>query len=325
MRARWYQQEDAVAWDALCESSYMSTILHTRAFMSHHGDRFVDRSVIVEGEGGHWLGVVPAAVSGSQGDTICSHPGLTYGGVVHNGGLRGTAMIDALVHAAALWRSVGYTALLYKAVPYIYHRAPAQDDLYALFRLGAKRTRCDLSACIDLACRLALSHRRRRSLRKAKQAGLRIQSGADLTKSLWPVLEDNLMRKHRKRPTHSADEIEQLAHQFPRSVEVKAALADAVVVAGVVLFHTPTTTHAQYIASSQAGQEMSALDAVFDRCIDEATARGSRWFDFGISNEEEGKVLNAGLHRYKTEFGAGGVAHEFYHWDLGGDQRGAQR
>ena len=63
MRARWYTEADAQAWDALCESAYMSTLLHTRRYMAHHGDRFIDRSVLIEEDDGRFLGAIPAAVS----------------------------------------------------------------------------------------------------------------------------------------------------------------------------------------------------------------------------------------------------------------------
>jgi lipid II:glycine glycyltransferase (peptidoglycan interpeptide bridge formation enzyme) len=43
---------------------------------------------------------------------------------------------------------------------------------------------------------------------------------------------------------------------------------------------------------------------------------GARYFDFGISNEQEGRILNEGLYRFKVSFGAGGVVHEFYEVEL---------
>jgi len=54
-------------------------------------------------------------------------------------------MIESLGAAVAHYADQGFSALRYKAVPYIYQSTPGQDDLYALFRLGAARLRCDLS------------------------------------------------------------------------------------------------------------------------------------------------------------------------------------
>jgi hypothetical protein len=36
------------------------------------------------------------------------------------------------------------------------------------------------------------------------------------------------------------------------------------------------------------------------------------YFDFGISNERGGRILNEGLADYKEGFGARAVAHDFY-------------
>jgi hypothetical protein len=89
-------------------------------------------------------------------------------------------------------------------------------------------------------------------------------------------------------------------------------MMDGRVEAGVVLFTSTNVWHAQYIASSEKGYAVSALDVVFETAIDDASKACVRYFDFGTSNEEGGFVLNEGLYRFKSEFGGGGVAHEYY-------------
>ena len=315
MQARFYGESDADAWDRFCAESYGATFLHKRRFLSYHGNRFADRSIVLEHDG-QWIGIMPVARSPDRDDTVVSHPGSTYGGVVHRGQLRGEPMVEALVQVGRLLGADGIRCLQYKAVPSIYHRAPAQDDLYALHRLGARRYRCDLSACIDLHSRLPVAERRRRALRKAERAGVTIAYGRAHAAGLWHVLEDNLARKHGVRPTHSLEEITLLADRFQQEIEFVVARADDQVVAGVVLFRGGPAVHAQYIASSERGQEFSALDRVFDHCIRTASEQGARYFDFGISTESQGMVLNEGLHRFKCEFGGSGIVHEFYELKL---------
>lgn len=315
MQARYFAPADADGWDAYCAGSHCATFLHRRKFLSYHGERFVDRSIVIESDG-RWLGVLPAAEHRSDPRAVVSHPGITYGGFVHTGALRGLAMLEAFRSASSLFRDSGFDRLHYKVLPHIYHRAPAQDDLYALHRLGARCYRRDLSTCIDLQGRLPVSDRRKRSLRRAIGAGITIASGREVAPLLWPVLDENLRRKHDSRPVHSLDEIGTLAEWFPDEIGFRVASVDDEVVAGVVLFRSRPVVHAQYIASSPRGYELSALDAVFDRCIDEATAAGDRYFDFGISTEADGTVLNDGLYRFKSEFGGAGVVHEFYEVDL---------
>lgn len=306
-----FSKENSQEWDDFCAKADQSTFMHTRRFLSYHGERFIDRSLLVE-EDGRLLGLFPAAEHPKQRDQIVSHPGITYGGVLHAGALRGARMIDAIGAICRHYRALNYHQLVYKAVPTFYQRRPAQDDLYALFRSGALRTRCDLSSTIDLGNRGALSERRRRSLKKALKAGVTISSEANCLPALWEVLTENLARKHGVAPVHSLGEITSLVERFPESIGCYCCVLGEEVLAGVIVFSTPMADHAQYIASSEKGYDVSALDAVFDHCIAKSCRLGKRWFDFGISTEASGTQLNEGLYGFKSEFGAGGFVHEFY-------------
>ena len=316
---RLYDVADAEAWDAFCLSSYQATFLHTRRFLSYHGDRFQDRSLILENEG-KIVGLFPAAVNPGDKACIVSHPGITYGGILNQSSLLGEQMVSALSKICRYYAELGFQRLVYKAVPYIYHVTPAQDDVYALFRQGAKRFRCDLSSTIDVAYRRSVSERRKRSLRKAQRAGVEIQMDNRYLPHFWSVLEENLLQKHQATPVHSLAEIQMLADRFPDNIKCVAGLIDEKVEAGVLLFNSPSVFHAQYIASSSAGQNVSALDVVFEYCISRACSENKRWFNFGISTENVGLFLNEGLYRFKTEFGGGGTVHDFYEINLTRDE-----
>lgn len=317
MHIRPYTVDDAEAWDRLCAASPAATFLHRRAFMAHHGERFKDRSLVLQTEpGGAWLAVLPAAEAPGDPGTVDSHPGLTYGGFVHTGALRGERSLEALRACAAHFAAQGYQRFRYKPLPSIYQAAPAQDDLYALFRLGAQRSVCNLSCCIDLAQRWPVSERRRRGAGKAAKAGLRYAEGSAHAPALWQVLEHNLASKHGSQPVHSVGEIQGLAQRLPEHIHFHVACLGDEVVAGCVVFRAGPVHHLQYIASIEAGQAVAALDGLFTHLIDVAQQAGARYFDFGTSNEDRGRVLNEGLYRFKSEFGGGGVAYETYEWPL---------
>ena len=313
MQVQVFQEANAIQWDEFCADAFAATFLHTRQFLSYHGDRFLDQSLILE-DNGHWIGIFPAAQHPHDEGCIVSHPGITYGGLLHSGRLRGEGMIEAMECILRHYHELGYKRLIYKAVPHIYHRAPAQDDLYVLFRLGAKRVRCDLSSAVDLANRLPKSMRRRRSLKKAQTAGIYIEEDTKFAAPLWNVITENLARKHDVKSVHSLNEINLLAQRFPNNIRFVTGLLNGKVEAGVVLFITQMTHHAQYITASTLGNKTCALDMVFEHCMANASMQGARWFDFGISTMDSGQVLNAGLHHFKSEFGCGGVVHEF--WEL---------
>lgn len=311
IRVRPYSGADQAPWDAFCSDAYMATFLHTRRFLSYHGERFADLSLVLE-DRDRWLGLLPAARHEELHDVVVSHPGATYGGVIHCGRLRGAAMIEAMGRIAQHYAGLGFRKFLYKPVPHIHHRSPAEDDLYALFRLGARLVRCELSSVVDIANRLKPSERRRRNLKKARAAGVEVATGERYAGQLWEVVTENLSRKHGLRPAHKLAEMLLLKNRFPDKIEFVAGLLAARVVAGVVLFASARTHHAQYTATSIDGGRFGALDAVFEFCIERARSEQMRYFSFGVSTEMEGRVLNEGLFRFKSEFGSGSVAQEFH-------------
>lgn len=310
-----YDEADESLWDALCETSINATFLHSRRFLGYHGSRFDDRSVLIYDKD-EIVGLFPAAPDPADKARLISHPGITYGGVVHNGRLTGDRMQEALQTLCRHYGTLGFGSLRYKALPHIYMSVPAQDDLYGLFSLGAVRSRCDLACAIDLARRLAPNERRRRGLRRGLRS-ITLSQGPDLLDQLWDVIETNLADRHAARPVHSRAEMAELIRRFPQAIEICCGLSEDRIVAGTLIFKTSRVWHAQYIGASDAGYASSALDVIFDNLIERARQAGARYFDFGTSNEQQGTVLNAGLYRFKAEFGGGGVAHEFFDLPLG--------
>lgn len=305
-----YTDAHCAEWEAWCAEAQNATFLHTRRFLSYHGPRFKDESALIF-DSGKLRGVFPAAAAPSDADLVVSHLGATFGGIVHQGWLTGERMLQAIEVLREHYRRRGFTRLRYKAVPFAYSLAPSQDDLYALYRLRAERVQCDLSCTIDLRARRLPAQRRRRALRKARRF-VQVLSGSEFVPALWDVVAENLARKHSAAPVHSAAELALLCDRFSDRIQVHCAAIDGAVHAGVILFNSANVWHAQYIASSEEGYAVSALDAVFDDVIRKAEAAGVRYFDFGTSNEQQGWVLNDGLYRFKAEFGGSGMVHEQY-------------
>ncbi len=313
-----YVSDDAAHWDDLVAGSVNGTFMHTRRFLSYHGDRFADRSLVIIGKKGQVRGVLPAATVPDHSTIVRSHPGLSYGGLVHDGSIRGQAMLAVMQAIAAHYRAEGFETFQYKAIPGIYERALASDDLYALHRLGAVRYRCDLSATVDLAARGEVSHGRRTGLARAARLGVQVnEEWGGAVDQFWEILATNLKR-HDATPTHSIEEIEVLRRSFPENIRLLIARLDGEVVAGTVIFDAGVVSHTQYIASSDAGRAAAALDPVIEGAIRRADGLGFRYFDFGISTEDEGRCLNDGLQTFKLSFGAGAVVFEHFQIDLTG-------
>ena len=66
---------------------------------------------------------------------------------------------------------------------------------------------------------------------------------------------------------------------------------------------------------SEEGKKLSASDFIIDYLINEHYVE-KRYFDFGISTENEGCYLNEGLIFFKEGFDARAVVHDFYEVDV---------
>ena len=126
--------------------------------------------------------------------------------------------------------------------------------------------------------------------------------------SVWLHLLDQTVPLQ---PVHDLDEIKRLQTRFPDAIRLFTAQHDGEVVAGAVIYESAMVAHVQYISASDAGRQLHALDAVFDHLLGGVFA-AKPYFDFGISNEADGQVLNVGLVEQKEGFGARSMVHDHY-------------
>jgi hypothetical protein len=304
MEVRRYEPGLREAWNGFNAVARNGHFLFDRGYMEYHADRFADASLMVF-QNDRLCALLPADRSG---ETVRSHQGLTFGGLVV-GDLGAEAVMAALDACAEHWRAEGAGTLVYKALPWIYARRPAQEDLYWLFRRDARLVVRNLTVALRPDRAGPVSELRRRGAAKAARAGVGFTASRAFDR-FWPVLEQVLGERHGARPVHSLSEIVRLADAFPEAITLHLAEADGAVLGGVVLFETPEVRHCQYIAASPEGRAAGVLDGLFAHLI--ATTPDGRFFDFGTSNEDGGRVLNGGLVRQKEGFGASGVAHDIY-------------
>lgn len=297
-------------WDAFVRSSRNATFLHERGYMDYHADRFQDHSLLVFADG-TLRGLLPAnAASGS----LVSHGGLTYGGLIvddSQGAIEVLSMMEAVLDHA---RAQGFGTFHYKTIPSMYHRSPCEEDRYALFRLGGTLSRRDVLSVVAQSPRLPFQSRRARGARSAQKAGVTLIEETDYA-PFWEVLSQNLRARFGVDPVHSLDEITLLAKRFPANIRLFVARVDARCVAGVVVYESSNVAHVQYISANDEGRNTHALDALFAWLLNEVYA-SKPFFDFGISNEQQGRVVNEGLLAQKQGFGARTLVHDYYTIDL---------
>lgn len=302
-----YQSADKERWDGFVRGSKNGTFLFLRDYMDYHSGRFEDCSLIVQGSGGRIISVLPAA---RQGEVLLSHAGLTYGGFISDDRMTAAQMVSVFNCAVQFLATCGFSKLLYKTVPYIYHSLPAEEDRYALFLNGAMLYRRDVLTVIDYGHRLKFQERRARAVKRALQRDLTVRE-TDEYEQFWEILTNNLRDRYRLSPVHSVDEITLLARRFPDEIRLFASYDERGMQGGAVVYLSQNVCHVQYNAASEEGKRAGALDAVLSYLIDRYAA-SKRYFDFGVSTEDGGKYLNIGLVEYKEGFGARTVTHEFY-------------
>ena len=300
-------------WDAFVQKAKNSTFLFMRDYMDYHADRFTDVSLMFY-ENGVLRALLPANYYCDE-NVVVSHAGLTYGGFIYTSDVKGGEVL-ALFEEAMRWMksALGAVRFVYKPVPYIYSSLPAQEDLYALFRVGASLVGRSLSSVVDNACRTNFSELRRRKVAKAAKSGVTYSLSDDFS-SYWTILSAVLAGRHSCRPVHSLDEILLLRSRFPDNIKLYSACKDGAMLAGCVVYETANVAHIQYIAASDEGRGIGALDGLFDYLFNNIYP-DVRYVDFGISTEDGGRVLNAGLLFQKEGLGGRGVVYDTYEVQL---------
>jgi hypothetical protein len=309
IRVEPYEPALRETWDEFVRASKNGTFLFERGYVEYHADRFPDESLVLY-EDDRLVALLPATRDGA---TVSSHAGLTYGGLVTSERMRQALMLELFDALLAALRDGGAEQLVYKPVPHIYHAAPAEEDLYALFRHGASLARRTVSSAIRMDERPRVAELRRRGAAKARRAGIEVRESADLA-AFMAIAEERLERAHGVRPVHSAAELELLASRFPQSIRLFAAYGGELL-GGILVYESRQVAHAQYIAASDEGLDAGALDAVVDVLLGDVYAQ-KRFFDFGISTDHSGMELNDGLIANKEGFGARSVVYDTYELSL---------
>ncbi len=83
------------------------------------------------------------------------------------------------------------------------------------------------------------------------------------------------------------------------------------IIAGTTLFLDKKTVHVQYISAIGDKNQHGALDFIFHYLITKEFS-DYLYFDFGISNENQGKNINKGLQYWKETFGARTFTQDFH-------------
>ena len=302
------------AWNRYVAKARNATFLFYREYMDYHSDRFRDHSLLFY-VGNHLHSILPAH---EIDDIFCSHRGLTYGGLLMDVDVTTADVLKLFEELNAYLHQYGFRKVLYRSVPWVYHRLPAEEDLYAMFwKCGAHLQQRMSGTVIFMDAHLRWRKDHRRRLRQAQNAGIKVVGNSSLSE-FWPVLNDNLHRKFQAQSVHTLEEIELLQSRFPNNIiQYNAFLGDEIV-GGVTFYVMGHVLHGQYSGTTDEGKRLGAMEAIYEQVMYHDYAN-MRYLDFGTSNEAGGSILNEGLIAHKEGYGGRTVMYDTYEWEVKGN------
>ena len=308
---RRYTPDKADEWNRFVAASKNGTVLFDRQFMDYHADRFMDCSLMFYRDNALYA-LLPANV---KGDVLTSHGGLTYGGLVMSSRCSAKGVQEVFAAMNTYLSDMGVRRVVYKAIPWIYHQLPAEEDLYALTSIShATLIIRDISSAVIGDRPVKFSESRKSGLRKAQRMGLTVKESEDFA-TFWQILNANLTAKYGVRPVHSVSELELLHGRFPQAIRLYMVYDGKTSLGGTLLFLTPQVLHTQYISATAEGKAHGAIDLLFNHLINEVYT-DYRYIDFGKSTVSDSADLNEQLIFQKEGFGARAVCYDTYEWTL---------
>jgi hypothetical protein len=292
-------------WNEFVSQAKNGVFLFERSYMSYHEDRFVDHSLMIF-QNNKLIALLPA---NERDNKIFSHGGLTFGGLLMTYEVKAKEAVLLIEEIVSYYKACGIKEITYKAIPYIFHKYPSQEDLYALFRNSFSLYRRDVSSVVDLSNPIRFSETKRQALTKCSKAGVEICENQNFSE-YWELLQ-NVLSKFGVKPVHTLQEIQILKSRFFEKIRLFEARVDGSLLAGIVIYDYCEVVHTQYMANSGEGRKLGALDFLNLKLITEYFSN-RKYFSFGISNENDGWYLNEGLVQQKEMMGGRGVTYDSY-------------
>lgn len=276
--------------------------------MEYHKDRFDDFSVLIF-KGEKLIAVLPA---NKVGDTLHSHQGLTYGGLVTHKALKFNEVLEVFKLLLQFLEDHNILYLNIKSLPSIYASGPDSQLAYLMFLLNASVVRRDALSVIDYNFMPeSISSNRKRGFKKGQANNLVVKEESSLENFWNAILIPNLKAQHNVKPVHTLEEMTLLQSHFPNNIRQFNVYKGDTIVAGTTIFETKNVAHTQYISANSDKQELGSLDVLFQYLI-HTVFKDKLFFDFGTSNVNNGLNINKGLLYWKESFGARMIVQDFY-------------
>ena len=302
-----YNKSDKESWDQFVESSKNATFLFKRDFMDYHSHKYDDSSLMIYKDS-KLIGLFPSNI---DENIIHSHQGLTYGGIIVDNELKFAHFFQIFYNILKYFFESGYIKVLIKQIPKIYNSGFNDEIDYFSFVSDGKLYRKDIISVIDLQKKFKISNDRIQGYKRGLRNKLKFLE-VDKLDDFWKkILIPTLSSKHSVSPVHTLKEISLLKNNFKRNIRQFNVYHNDKIVAGTTIFQTKNVIHVQYIGSDLNKNHLGSIDFLFYNLITD-TFSEFNFFDFGTSNESNGKKINSGLLYWKEGYGARTHTQDFY-------------
>ena len=311
LKIRLYDPTLKPVWDNFLENCKNATFLFKRDFMDYHKNRFEDFSIMIY-NGNKLIALVPGNIDLNN---VYSHQGLTYGGILIQSDSKFTEYLEIFSEVLRFLKKKSINSLCVKQIPTIYNFNFNDELDYLSFVMDSKNYRKDIISVINLQSDFKIAKDRINGYKRGLKNLLEFREAHDFDDFWNELLIPNLEKKYSVNPVHSLDEIGLLKSRFKRNIRQFNVYKENKIVAGTTVFQTKNVVHVQYTASNSKKNILGSLDFLFYKLITDVYSK-HKYFDFGTSNESDGKKINQGLMYWKEGFGARSLTQNFYKFDI---------
>lgn len=303
--------------DFILDERTNGEFINTIKYLSYHPeDRFFDESIIIKDvDSGVIKCVMMAASTKENLDTIVSHPGTTFSGLIFDRKTK-ISEIDHMINMIETFYGQKHRRCIFKMPPSCYSSQLNEEINYTLLKNDYRYGYTALSNIIDLSkinnedelFEIYNSKRRNQVRKPIKKNEYDFIKMDTIDESIWMNMNQNLKDKFNSKTTHTYLEIYELQNRFQNNIipyVVKTKNQEYGAFALVYKFKN--VFHTQYLDMNyDLSSEYPNLFLI--HClIKEAIKEEFRYFSFGASTENSGEYLNETLFSYKNGYGGGSI------------------
>ena len=291
-------------------NSNNGTLMSSKKFLNYHKNKFRNHFICFEKNKKIKALIVGSSQVDKEEKIFYSHPGASFGGLITNE-LSHNDSVDVFRLFTDWLKNKNFDAFIFKELPSDNLTRYNQSLLYLFYQNNLKLIKSEISTYTDLNSSieeiyLNFNKLTKRSLNKSSKAFYTKQSkNKKDIQSFYSILKNNLNNKHNAEPTHKLNDLIYLIENFDEFKLFLTYENDTNTLASGVLTVELNRfiVLAFYIATNDLFINESPVRQTIHESIKYSKNNGFKSFNFGISTENSGKVVNSGLLKFKESFG----------------------